>query len=212
VSEPTKEELQVAEPGSFDTETLTFEGKRGKKAQHLTRAELEAAIAQLEPAPRDQGKVVLLVARGPDGERTLHSEALLTEQGGMPGDRWVSQDKYGPEYQLATMRADFARVIANGQPLELHGDNLFLELDLSTENLPTGSLVRLGRALLRVTPQAHNGCKKWVQRFGLAPMQMNLDPAHRRVRLRGIYFQVVEAGHVRPGDAAVVVERARVTT
>jgi hypothetical protein len=211
VSEPTKEELQVAEPGSFDTETLTFEGKRGKKAQHLTRAELEAAIAQLEPAPRDQGKVVLLVARGPNGERTLHSEALLTEHGGMPGDRWVSQDKYGPEYQLATMRADFARVIANGQPLELHGDNLFLELDLSSENLPTGSLVRLGQALLRVTPQAHNGCKKWVQRFGLAPMQMNLDPAHRRVHLRGIYFQVVEAGHVRTGDAAVVVERARVT-
>jgi hypothetical protein len=211
VSEPTKEELQVAEPGSFDTETLAFEGVRGKKAQHLTRAELEAAIARLEPAPRDQGRVVLLVARGPNGERTLHTEALLTENGGMPGDRWVSQDKYGPEYQLATMRADFARVIANGQPLELHGDNLFLELDLSSENLPTGSLVRLGQALLRVTPQAHNGCKKWVQRFGLAPMQMNLDPAHRRVHLRGIYFQVVEAGRVRPGDAAVVLERARAT-
>jgi MOSC domain-containing protein YiiM len=209
VSEPTKEELQVAEPGSFDTETLTFEGKRGKKARHLTRAELEAAIARLEPAPRDQGRVALLVARGPNGERTLHSEALLTEDAGMPGDRWVSQDKYGPEYQLATMRADFARVIANGQPLELHGDNLFLELDLSSENLPTGSLVRLGQALLRVTPQAHNGCKKWVQRFGLAPMQMNLDPVHRHVHLRGIYFQVVEAGHVRPGDAAVVLERAQ---
>jgi MOSC domain-containing protein YiiM len=211
VSEPTKEELQVAEPGSFDTEALTFEGERGKKAQHLTRAELEAALARLEPAPRDQGRVALLVARGPNGERTLHSEALLTEDGGMPGDRWASQDQYGPEYQLATMRADFARVIANGQPLELHGDNLFLELDLSSENLPTGSLVRLGQALLRVTPQAHNGCKKWVQRFGLAPMQMNLDPAHRRVHLRGIYFQVVEAGLVRPGDAAVVLERARVT-
>jgi MOSC domain-containing protein YiiM len=209
VSEPTKEELQVAEPGSFDTETLTFEGKRGKKARHLTRVELEAAIARLEPAPRDQGRVALLVARGPNGERTLHSEALLTEDAGMPGDRWVSQDKYGPEYQLATMRADFARVIANGQPLELHGDNLFLELDLSSENLPTGSLVRLGQALLRVTPQAHNGCKKWVQRFGLAPMQMNLDPVHRHVHLRGIYLQVVEAGHVRPGDAAVVLERAQ---
>ncbi len=68
--------------------------------------------------------------------------------------------------------------------------------------------MRLGQALLRVTPQAHNGCKKWVQRFGLAPMQMNLDPAYRQVHLRGIYLQVVEAGRVRPGDAAVVVERA----
>jgi MOSC domain-containing protein YiiM len=115
--------------------------------------------------------------------------------------------KYGPDYQLATIRADFARVIANGQPLELHGDNLFLELDLSSENLPAGSLVRLGQALLRVTPQPHKGCKKWLQRFGLAPMQMNVDPVHRRLRLRGIYFRVVEAGRVRVGDPAAVVER-----
>ncbi|MDQ2646791.1 MAG: hypothetical protein M3020_23510 [Myxococcota bacterium] len=207
--EPTKEELEVAEPASFDTETLRFEGLRGDRARHLTRAALEAAIARLAPAPRDAGKVVLLVARGPRGERTLHEEARLTEREGMPGDRWFGQDKYGPDYQLATVRADFARVIANGQPLELHGDNLFLELELSSENLPTGSLVRLGQALLRVTPRAHKGCKKWVQRFGLAPLQMSVAPAHRRLHLRGIYLQVVEAGRVRVGDAAAVVERAK---
>ncbi len=209
VVEPTKEELEVAEPKSFDTETLRFAGLRGDRVRHLTRAQLETAIAGLPPAPLDEGKVVLLVARGPTGERTLHEEALLTEQEGMPGDRWFGQDKYGPDYQLATIRADFARVIANGQPLELHGDNLFLELDLSSENLPTGSLVRLGQVLLRVTPRAHKGCKKWVQRFGLAPMQMNVDPAHRRLHLRGIYFQVVEAGRVRVGDAATVIERSK---
>src|SRR5262245_56381746 len=110
----------------------------------------------------------------------------------MPGDRWFGQDKYGPEYQLATTRADFARVICNGQPLELHGDNLFLHLDLSSSNLPQGSLLRLGQALVCVTPKAHNGCKKWVQRFGLAPMQLNLDPAFRSWRVRGLYLRVVE--------------------
>ena len=127
---------------------------------------------------------------------------------GMPGDRWAKDPRYGPEYQLATTRTDFARVVANGQPLELHGDNLFLELDLSSENLPVGSLLRLGQALLRVTPKAHNGCKKYVQRFGLEAMQLNLDPKYRSLHLRGIYLCVVEDGVARVGDRVEVVERA----
>ena len=149
-----------------------------------------------------------MVARGPSGERSLPERVILTRAGGMPGDRWAAQDRYGPEYQLAATRADVARTIANGQALELHGDNLFLWLDLSAENLPTGSLVRLGQALLQVTPQAHNGCKKWVQRFGLAPMQLNLDAAYKAMHLRGIYFRVLEDGRVATGDVAEVVERA----
>jgi hypothetical protein len=208
VNQPTKEELLAASPGSIDTETLAFEGRRGDRSRHLSRALLEAALAGLAPAPRESGSVALLVARGPRGERTLHDQALLTVAGGMPGDRWFGQTKYGPDHQLATMRADFARVIANGQPLELHGDNLFLNLDLSAENLPPGSLLRLGHALVCVTPQPHNGCKKWVQRFGLAPMQLNLDPVHRSRRVRGIYLRVVQDGSVCVGDRVTVVERA----
>lgn len=205
--EPTKHELLVAEPGSIDTDSLTFGGLRGDARRHLDRAALEAAIAALPPAPLDEGTLELMLARGRKGERTLPEEALLTREGGMPGDRWVKDGRYGPEYQLATIRADFAKVVANGQRLELHGDNLYLNLDLSSQNLPRGSRLRLGEALLEVTPQAHNGCKKWVQRFGLAPMQMNLSPAHRSVHLRGIYLRVIEDGRVRLGDRAVVVSR-----
>jgi MOSC domain-containing protein YiiM len=62
--------------------------------------------------------------------------------------------------------------------------------------------------VVQVTPVAHNGCKKWVQRFGLSPMQMNLDPAFRPLHLRGIYLRVVQDGRVRLGDSAVVLERA----
>jgi MOSC domain-containing protein YiiM len=125
----------------------------------------------------------------------------------MPGDRWASQDKYGPDYQLATTRADYARLIANGQPLELHGDNLYLQLDLSSQNLPVHSVLHAGEALLQVTPIAHNGCKKWVQRFGLCPMQLNLDAAYRHLHLRGIYLRVLKDGRVRVGDPVRVVQR-----
>jgi len=209
MTEPTKAQLLEMKAERFDVESLRFEGLRGDVQRHLSRAQLEAALAQLQPAPCDQGRVDLLVARGPAGERQLPSEVVLTAAGGMPGDRWVTGD-YGPDYQLATARSDFARLIANGQPLELHGDNLFLHLDLSSNNLPPGSLVRLGSALLRVTPVAHNGCKKWVQRFGLDAMQLNLAPEYRKLHLRGIYLQVVEDGRVRVSDLAQVVERAAV--
>jgi hypothetical protein len=207
MAEPSKEELLHAPPGSIDSDSLAFPGARGDRRRHLSRSELESAIAALPPAPRDRGTVDLLVARGSLGERHLPEEALLTVEGGMPGDRWASEGRYGPDFQLATTRSDFARVIANGQPPELHGDNLHVTLDLSSENLPAGSLLRLGEVLVRVTPQPHNGCKKWVQRFGFAPMQMNLASSHRHLRLRGIYFCVVTDGLVRNGDEVLVVSR-----
>lgn len=209
MSEPTKEELLETKPGTFDTNSLAFVGMRGDASHHLDRARLESAIAKLPPPPLNEGSVELLVARGAEGERSLPREVVLTVEGGMPGDRWAKDWKDKPDHQLATTRADLARVIANGQPLEMHGDNLFLHLDLSPENLPPGSTLRLGEALLRVTPQAHNGCKKWVQRFGLDAMQLNMAPSHRALRVRGIYLQVVEEGRVAVGDRVVVVERAQ---
>lgn len=205
--EPTKDELLEAEADRFDTDTLTFTGLRGDRSRHLSRAALVAGIESLPPAPRDEGTLELLVARGPTGERHLPDDVVLTRENGMPGDRWKSEGRYGPDYQLATARADFARLVANGQPLELHGDNLYLWLDISSDNLPPGSLLQLGQALVRVTPQAHNGCKKWAQRFGLAAMQLNLDPSYRHLHLRGIYLCVVEDGRVRRGDRVQVVRR-----
>ena len=201
-------ELAGAAPGSVDTQLIEFPGLRGDPARHLSRAALVAALAALSAGPRDQGRVELMVARGPQGERALPTSALLTREVGMPGDRWAGNGKYGPEYQLATMRIDFARVVANGQPLELHGDNLFLDLDVSVHNLPVGSRLRIGQALVEVTPQAHNGCKKWVQRFGLDAMQLNLDPEYRPLRLRGLYLRVIEDGLVSTGDQALVLARA----
>ena len=206
MNEPSKGELLRAPEGSIDTETLKFVGLRGDPRRHLDRAALEAGIAAAR-APLDDGTVELLVARGESGERYVMEEAVLTKRGGMPNDRWATEAMYGPDYQLATTRYDFARLIANGQPLELHGDNLYLHLDLSTSNLPAGSLLRVGEALLQVTPVPHNGCKKWAQRFGLSPVRLNLHPAYQALRLRGIYLRVVEEGRVRRNDRARVVTR-----
>jgi MOSC domain-containing protein YiiM len=86
---------------------------------------------------------------------------------------------------------------------------LFLDLDLLIGSLPLVSLLRLGHVLVCVTHQPNNGFKKWVQRVGLALMQINLDPRYRSRRLRGIYLRVVEDGSVRVGDSVTVLERAQ---
>ena len=207
VSNPTKEELLREVPRGYDTDGLSFEGLRGDVSFHLSPEELKARLAALPAAPRHEGTLDLLVARTPQFGRVLHERARLTVEGGMPGDRFALQTKYGPEAQLATARTDFARVVANGQPLALHGDNIFLSLDLSVENLPPRSRLRVGDAVVEVTPKAHNGCKKWVQRFGLAPMRLNMAPAFKAQHLRGIYLRVVEDGDCAIGDRVVVLSR-----
>lgn len=205
MSEVTTADLLLAT--AVDTESLAFVGQRGDSSRHLKRAALINALAALPPAPVDVGRVDLLVARGGRGERSLPNPVLLTIKDGLAGDRWASQSQYGPEYQLATTQTGFARVVANGQPLELHGDNLFLHLDLCRANLPTGSVLQLGEAITRVTHMDHNGCKKWVQRFGLDAMKLNMTPEYQQARLRGLYLQVLKDGMVSVGDQVVVLER-----
>ncbi len=105
------------------------------------------------------------------------------------------------------MRVDVARLVANGQPLTLFGDNLLVDLDLSAANLPVGSRLRIGRAVLEVTPKPHNGCLKFHQRFGKDALRLTAYRRFRDQRLRGIYVKVVEPGQVRVGDAIEISSR-----
>ena len=112
-----------------------------------------------------------------------------------------------PEAALTVMQVDVAELVANGQPLTVFGDNVFLELDLSADNLPTGSRVRIGRATLEVTAKPHNGCRKFAARFGHDALRLVNRAELRHRNLRGIYMRVVEAGHVAVGDPVEVLFR-----
>ena len=179
----------------------------GDPACFRTFEELEGLLSALVGTPKDNGTVTLLMSRREGGRRELLKSVRFEIDGGMPGDAWGRNSKRKLEAQLATMQTDVAELIANGQPLELAGDNLYLALDLSNENLPTGSRVRIGGVLLEVTPMPHNGCKKFRARFGDGAHRFVCDPGLRHRNLRGIYFRVIEPGNVSVGDPVVVVSR-----
>ena len=126
----------------------------------------------------------------------------------MPGDAWARKSPVMPEAQLAVMQRDVAELIANGQALGLFGDNLFLDLELAAANLPIGSRLRAGNAVLEVTPKAHNGCRKFKSRFGDDALRLVSEAERRQLNLRGIYLCVVEDGEVGVGDVVAVIVRA----
>ena len=173
---------------------------------HLSVAELARRLRELPPSRKDSGRVALLVARPAAHRRTPLESALLSGDG-MPGDRWARADDPEAGMQLATMEAPIAELIANGQPLLLFGDNLFVSLDLSSENLPTGTRLRAGGATLEVSPMPHDGCHQFRARFGADALRFVSQREIRARNLRGIYLRVVEDGPVRVGDPIEVLER-----
>ena len=125
----------------------------------------------------------------------------------MPRDRWGERADRKPDGQIAVMQRDVAELIANEQPLTLFGDNLFLDLDLSARNLPIGSRLRIGGAILEVTPKAHNGCHKFRARFGDDALRFVSKRELRHRNLRGVYMCVLYDGDVAVGDTVEVITR-----
>jgi hypothetical protein len=175
--------------------------------RHLPYSVLAERIAGLPPPPKDEGRVVLVVARPAPDERVLPARCQLTPESGVQGDRWSKREVPILDAQVSVMRADVAGVLANGQAVSLSGDNLLVDLDLSIENLPDGTRLIIGTAVCVVTPKPHTGCGKFAARFGADARAITAATPFRDSRLRGLYVRVVEAGDVGPGDRITVMER-----
>jgi MOSC domain-containing protein YiiM len=103
--------------------------------------------------------------------------------------------------QLTMMSARAAALIARSRERwPLAGDQLYVDLDLSTANLPPGTLVEVGSAQIEITDQPHTGCGKFVRRFGLDAIRFVNTQVGRELNLRGIYARIVTGGTVRTGD------------
>lgn len=178
--------------------------------RHLTMAELEAGIATIRAAPKDEGLLQLIVRRPQIDEREVLEEGELDPVAGLIGDSWgrrgSSRTKDGsphPDMQINVINARVAALVAQDKSRwQLAGDQLYLDMDLSEENLPAGTRVVIGSAVIEVTPPPHTGCKKFVARFGLEAMKFVNSAVGRQLHLRGINAKVVQPGVIRVGDVA----------
>ncbi|MEY2433062.1 MAG: hypothetical protein QOC92_2787 [Acidimicrobiaceae bacterium] len=176
-----------------------------------TTDELVAALDRLRESPSDRGVIELIVRRPAVDQRELLGEADLSPDTGVVGDTWrdrgSSQTPDGsPEdnRQITIMNARAIALFAGDDRARWAeaGDQLFIDLDLSDANLPTGSRLQLGSAVVEVTPEPHNGCAKFADRFGIDAARFVNSPEGKELHLRGINARVVQAGTVSAGDVA----------
>lgn len=176
--------------------------------KHLTMTELEAGLDLIRRSPKDEGILEMIVCRPGVDEREVLEEGELHPVDGLVGDSWIRRGSSRtvdgtahPDMQLNIMNARAIALLAQSKERwPLAGDQLYLDLDLSEENLPAGTRLSLGTAVIEVTAQPHTGCKKFVSRFGLEAMMFVNSEQGKQLRLRGINARVVQGGRIRVGE------------
>ena len=172
--------------------------------------ELEAALDHLRGAPKDEGVLQLIVRRPQIDQREIVDEAELDPVLGLIGDSWsrrgsskTADGSPHPEMQINIMNSRVTALVAQEiARWPLAGDQLYLDMDLSKENLPAGSRIAVGSAVLEVSALPHTGCHKFVARFGVEAMKFVNSKVGKELCLRGINAKVVQAGVVKVGHTA----------
>lgn len=175
---------------------------------HVVAAALEAGLEDIRRAPSDQGSVELIVRRPAENARETLVEATLDVGEGLVGDTWrvrgSARARDGgphPDKQVTVMNARVAALVAaSPERRPLAGDQLYVDLDISEANLPPGTRLAVGSAVLEVTDKPHLGCHKFADRFGRDALRFVNSRVGRELRLRGLNARIVESGTVRVGD------------
>jgi hypothetical protein len=177
--------------------------------EQLDYASLEAGLADVRRSPSDAGRLELIVRRPAVGEREELTEAVLDVDDGLVGDSWLTRGSSSmpdgsanPKAQLTLINVRLAGLVAvNPDRIPLAGDQLYVDLDLSGDNLPPGTRLRIGSSVIEVSDEPHTGCRKFFDRFGRDAHLFVNAKANRGLNLRGINAVVVQGGVVRRGDA-----------
>jgi MOSC domain-containing protein YiiM len=176
--------------------------------QNVELIRLEQSLDHIRAAPADGGTVELIARRPAVDQREVLTEAWLDDRDGLAGDTWrirgssrTADGGANPEAQMTLMSARAAAAIAGERERwPLAGDQLYVDLDLSLANLPAGSRIQIGSAVVQLSEAAHTGCAKFSARFGNDAMRFVNSSVGRELRLRGANCRVVVAGTVRTGD------------
>jgi len=175
---------------------------------HLTMAELEEGLDTIRQAPRDHGVLKMIVRRPAVDEREVVDEAALSLSDGLVGDSWKMRGSNHTDDKSASLNAQITIMNVRATALlaqdekrwPLAGDQLYVDFDLSDDNLPPGSRLAIGSAVIEVSTQPHSGCNKFSARFGVEAMKFVNSPEGKRLHLRGINTKVIQAGVIHVGD------------
>jgi MOSC domain-containing protein YiiM len=173
------------------------------EVMEATAEHLEAGLEHVRAAPRDDGTLELIARRPAVGAREVLEGAELDVEHGLVGDSWSLRGKRpNPKAQLTLMSARAAAMIAGeSERWSLAGDQLYVDLDLSGRNLPPGTRLVIGSAIVEVSDLPHLGCGKFTERYGEEARELVNSPEGIALNLRGINTRVVQSGTVRRGDA-----------
>ena len=180
-----------------------------KTMKHLTTSELEAGLYEVSRSPKDAGVLEMIVRRPQVGEREILDEGHLDLAEGLVGDSWklrtsrrTADGTPHPDMQLNLINSRLVALVAQDRSRwHLAGDQLYVDLDLSEANLPPGTRLSIGSAVIEVTAEPHTGCSKFVERFGLDAMKFVNASERKDLHLRVINARVVRSGVVRAGEA-----------
>jgi len=176
--------------------------------EHRTLADLRAGLDHIRQSPFDGGVIELIVARPGVDEREIVAEATLDPEHGLVGDCWRTRGSSSTDDGLANplkqvnfMNSRAIALLAGSQEhWPLAGDQFYVDLNLGGENLPPGTRLALGTAVVEITDPWHKGCEKFVARYGEDALRFVRSPEGRELNLRGVHSTVVVAGTVRTGD------------
>ena len=176
----------------------------------LGREELEQAMVEVLASPQQQGSLQAIFVRPAENERRSLGDAELSQATGIVGDRWLTDHwqhlpdgSSDPDTQVSIMNFRILRQLSGGtaEAMGLAGDNLIVDFDLSDENLPTGSRLRVGTdVVIQISTTPHTGCKKFVERYGKAAQQFVNSEQGKQHHLRGVLGKIVRPGTIRVGD------------
>jgi len=179
-------------------------------SKQLSTEELEQGLDTIRQSPQDEGALKLIVRRPDVDQRESITTGHLDVSDGLVGDNWRSRGSRhmpdggaDPDMQLNIMNSRVVEIVANGlERRELAGDQLYLDMDLSTENLPAGTRLALGEAIVEVTEPPHTGCKKFAARFGRDAVIFVNAGFGKTQNFRGICAKVIQSGDIKTGDIA----------
>jgi hypothetical protein len=175
---------------------------------HFTLEDLWTKLEHIQQSPKDSGQVELIVRRPAVEEREIITQGRLLPASGLEGDNWrergstsMTDGSANPEAEITLMNSRVIQTLTQDETRwALAGDQFFVDFDLSEENIPAGTRLVIGSAIVEVSPLPHNGCKKFSARFGVDALKFISMAENKSLRMRGINAKIIQAGDVKQGD------------